>query len=78
METSNSVANCRKEKRLADQLDRLDLILDGFGEALTEAVAHAVKEGVAAVVTQLGYQPDHCRPAEIGDSADYSQPGEIG
>src|SRR5438874_2154257 len=39
-------------KTLANQLDRLDTILDGFAEALNEAVADAVKQAVAVAVRE--------------------------
>jgi hypothetical protein len=70
MTATSSAAKGLQRKTLADQLDRLDQILDGLGEALTAAVAQAVTEGVAAAVTQLIRRPDLCRPAENGHSAD--------
>ncbi len=42
----SSTANGRPQrKQLADQLDRLDVILDGLAEGLNEAVASAVRDG---------------------------------
>src|SRR3954464_7038079 len=37
-------------KTLANQLDRLDTILDGLADALNEAVADAVKQAVTVAV----------------------------
>jgi hypothetical protein len=42
----------RPRKNLADQIDRLDSILDGLSEGLNEAVATAVKEAVTTGVQQ--------------------------
>src|SRR5262245_20919041 len=42
----------RPRKNLADQIDRLDSILDGLSENLNEAVATAVKEAVTTGVRQ--------------------------
>jgi hypothetical protein len=39
-------------KSLADQIDRLDGILDGLSDALTESVADAVKEVIGQAVTE--------------------------
>jgi hypothetical protein len=44
--------NGRVRKNLADQIDRLDQILDGLADGLTEAVATAVKEAVGLAVQQ--------------------------
>lgn len=41
--TATMMANGKTRKTLADQLDRLDRILDGLAEALNEAVADAVR-----------------------------------
>jgi hypothetical protein len=38
--------NGERQPSLAEQLDRLDRILDGLAEALNEAVANAVKQAV--------------------------------
>ena len=48
--TTNVNANGRIRKSLAEQLDRLDLILDGLADGLNEAVATAVKEAVGVAV----------------------------
>jgi hypothetical protein len=42
----------RPRKNLADQIDRLDSILDGLAENLNEAVATAVQQAVAAAVQE--------------------------
>jgi hypothetical protein len=44
------VTNGQARKSLAEQIDRLDAVLDGLGEGLNEAVADAVKEAVGAAV----------------------------
>jgi hypothetical protein len=51
MATTNT--NGRDRKSLAEQIDRLDRILDGLAEALNEAVASAVKEAVGAAVKEV-------------------------
>jgi len=50
MTTTNTIN--RPRKNLADQIDRLDSILDGLSEGLNEAVATAVKEAVTTGVQQ--------------------------
>jgi hypothetical protein len=42
----------RPRKNLADQIDRLDSILDGLADNLNEAVATAVQQAVAAAVQE--------------------------
>jgi hypothetical protein len=42
----------RTRKSLAEQIDRLDAILDGLADALNEAVADAVKDAVTAAVQE--------------------------
>src|SRR5262249_17188943 len=50
---SNSLsANGTARKSLAQQIDRLDSILDGLADALNEAVATAVKEAVGLAVKE--------------------------
>src|SRR5262245_39325280 len=44
--------NGRQRKSLAEQIDRLDSILDGLAEALNGAVADAVKEAVGLAVQE--------------------------
>jgi hypothetical protein len=44
--------NGRARKSLAEQIDRLDGILDGLADALNEAVAGAVKEAVGLAVKE--------------------------
>jgi hypothetical protein len=48
--------NGRPRPTLADQLDRLDRILDGLGEALTDAVAQAVREALTSTL-MAGIRP---------------------
>jgi hypothetical protein len=60
---SNSVTNHRPQrKQLADQLDRLDQILDGLAEGLNDAVADACREGarraVQEAVVEIQTNPD--------------------
>jgi hypothetical protein len=45
-------SNGRTRKQLADQLDRLDVILDGLADALNESVADAVRDVVGQVVRE--------------------------
>src|SRR5580693_507157 len=53
MTTANGTNNGRTaRKSLADQIDRLDNILDGLDEALHGAITDALKEVVAQVVSQ--------------------------
>jgi hypothetical protein len=47
---AKTVTNGQARKSLAEQIDRLDAVLDGLGEGLNEAVADAVKEAVGAAV----------------------------
>jgi hypothetical protein len=51
------ITNGRSRKSLADQLDRLDRILDGLGDALHAAVADAVQQAVRGVLTGLLADP---------------------
>jgi len=48
----NPTTNSRTRRTLADQLDRLDSILDGLSNALNESIATAVKEATAQAVQQ--------------------------
>lgn len=52
MSTMNGSLSARQRKSLADQIDRLDGILDGLADALNGAVADAVKEAVGAAVKE--------------------------
>jgi hypothetical protein len=54
---SPTKTNNHVRKSLAEQIDRLDSILDGLAEALNEAVAIAVKEAVHAVLTEVLTNP---------------------
>src|SRR5262245_56120340 len=52
-ETNTITANDRpRRKTLADQLDRLDRVIDDLSEGLNQAVATAVERGVTAAVQQ--------------------------
>ena len=44
--------NGRVRKSLAEQIDRLDGILDGLADGLNEAIVAAVKEAVGAAVQE--------------------------
>jgi hypothetical protein len=50
--TTTTTTNGRTRKSLAEQIDRLDAILDGLADALNEAVADAVKDAVTAAVQE--------------------------
>ncbi len=72
MSTANGTMNARtSRKSLADQIDRLDSILDGLADALNESVADAVKDVIAetvrqavhAAVTEVLSSPDLMRAA---------------
>jgi hypothetical protein len=66
MTTTTTTLNGRERKSLAQQLDRLDSILDGLADALNEAVAqavqdavgHAVREAVQATLAEVLTHPD--------------------
>ncbi len=45
-----TINNGRQRKQLSEQLDRLDVILDGLADALNQSVADAVRDVVGAVV----------------------------
>jgi hypothetical protein len=49
---TTTTTNGRTRKSLAEQIDRLDAILDGLADALNEAVADAVKDAVTAAVQE--------------------------
>jgi hypothetical protein len=50
MTTTTTNADGRARKTLAEQIDRLDAILDGLGDALNEAVAAAVSQAAGRAV----------------------------
>ena len=52
MTTITTNPNGRTRKSLAEQIDRLDAILDGLSDALTEAVAAAVSEAAGRAVQE--------------------------
>ena len=58
----NATLNHAPRKKLSDQLDRLDNILDGLSEAIpavvADAVRQAVREGVQAAITEILANPD--------------------
>jgi hypothetical protein len=56
--TINAASNGRRRKTLADQLDRLDTILDGLDAALTAVVAQAVGDSVRRAVDELVRQQE--------------------
>jgi hypothetical protein len=62
MTTTTTTTNGRARKSLAEQIDRLDAILDGLSEALQGAVADAVKDAVGqavrAVLAEVISNPD--------------------
>jgi hypothetical protein len=66
MTTTTTNTNGRAKKSLAEQIDRLDSILDGLAEALqgavseavTEAVGLAVKEAVRCVLAEVLTSPE--------------------
>jgi hypothetical protein len=50
--------NGKARKSLADQIDRLDLLIDGLAEGLTEAVAAAVQQAVMHAVIEVLTNPE--------------------
>ena len=52
MTTTTTNADGRTRKSLAEQIDRLDAILDGLGDALNESVAAAVSEATGRAVKE--------------------------
>ncbi len=48
--SDTTINNGRQRKQLSEQLDRLDIILDGLADALNQSVADAVRDVVGAVV----------------------------
>ena len=50
--TMNATTNGQIRKSLAEQIDRLDHILDGLAQALNESVAAAVKDAVTLAVQE--------------------------
>jgi hypothetical protein len=88
--TTTTNADGRTRKSLAEQIDRLDAILDGLSEALQGAVAaavqeaagRAVQEAVRAVLAQVLTDPAlreralpaESRPAPQADSPSVAQP----
>jgi hypothetical protein len=55
--TPTLTTNGGSRKSLADQLDRLDRILDGLADALHAAVADAVQQAVRGVLSELLADP---------------------
>ena len=56
MTTLNTIAKPRKS--LADQIDRLDTILDGLSDELAQAVADSVKDAVRMAVVEALTSPE--------------------
>jgi hypothetical protein len=54
----HATTNGRVRKSLADQLDRMDRVLDGLAEGLNDAIATAVTEAVRAVLKEILAQPE--------------------
>jgi hypothetical protein len=52
MTTTTTTTDGRTRKSLAEQIDRLDLILDGLSDALNEAVAAAVSQAAGQAVRE--------------------------
>ena len=50
--SNTSTSNGSQRKSLAQQLDRLDNIIDALAEGLNEAVADAVRQAVTVAVQQ--------------------------
>src|SRR4051794_40805222 len=50
--TMTTTTNGRERKSLANEIDRLDTILDGLAEALNESVAAAVRASVSQIVRE--------------------------
>ena len=55
---STTLTNGRQRKSLAEQIDRLDSVLDGLADGFNEAVATAVKETVHAVLSEVLSNPE--------------------
>jgi hypothetical protein len=53
----SSITNGMIRKSLASQLDRLDLILDGFPKVITESVIGAVEQAVSSAVIEVLTNP---------------------
>ncbi len=54
----NATVNGRARKSLADQIDRLDKVLDGLADGLNDAIASAVQEAVRAVLKEVLVQQE--------------------
>ena len=50
--STKTTTNGQARKSLAEQIDRLDAVLDGLADGLNGAVAAAVKEAVGVAVQQ--------------------------
>ena len=62
--------NGRARKSLAEQIDRLDSILDGLAENLNDAVATAAVAGVKDVVTVAVQEAVHAALVEVLSNAE--------
>lgn len=54
----NTMTNGQARKSLAQQIDRLDNVLDGLADNLQEAVAEAVQQAVGQVLREVLGQPE--------------------
>ena len=63
---STTLTNGRQGKSLAEQIDRLDSVLDGLADGVNETVATAVKETVHAVLSEVLSNPDTAGSAAPG------------
>jgi hypothetical protein len=60
-----TMINGRARKSLADQIDRLDRVLDGLANALDGAVVNAVREGVRQVLAEVLTDPALCQGLQM-------------
>jgi hypothetical protein len=66
---TSMMKNGRARKTLADQLDRLDTILDGLADALNEAVAEAVAVAVKAALAEALAHPELLQRVQEGQTS---------
>ena len=55
---STTLTNGRQRKSLAEQIERLDSILDGLSDGLNETIVCAVKEAVRVVLAEVLTNPE--------------------
>ena len=53
MSTTTPTKNHKPRRQLADQLDRMDGIIDALSDGLNEAVADAARDGARVAVREL-------------------------